>query len=379
MTSFKLLIALTLFTLLPFIAHAQNQVVKAGTHTFTVVEGVISVRFPAVTKANLPTNPVAGDIVIMTDGDTTGDCQTGGGSNRVLCEYDGTAWNPPGAGGSGGSQTFQQVVTEGAEVTSAISAATCVKIGDGTRTLCIYGDASDGLVMLVDPAQDAVTRISADKNLEIQDAEDANKVMERIDPDAASVNLKWVYDASEYRPLRTAYLGADMLYVIGVATLTTNTALISGGEVAPYITVTDADTDGFQRSFRMPGSYDGGTVTVTISLLSVNATPSDNFEVDISGECWGNSDVRSTIDTTGEVAANFDFDASGTCGGSACVTDEVLMVTTTAITLNGTPAAGDICGFQALVDATATSDTVNIADIKITDMNVHFSQDSRSD
>ena len=44
---------------------------------------------------------------------------------------------------------------------------------------------------------------------------------------------------------RTVVLPADSWYMQGSAALVTNTALVSGGLVEPYITITDSDSDGF--------------------------------------------------------------------------------------------------------------------------------------
>jgi len=334
-----------------------------------------------VAIASLPAAGTKGRLRFVNDSQDVGpSCDSAGGTLLVLCQDDGTNWVPI-ASIATELQDLDAVFDLGKIIDGATSFVLSMRVGGATDGIAFYDHPTNGPTIVcfvagVEGDCDLIFRIDTDNEWILKDVEGGADI-EKVDPDAASKNLIWVYPTGTYRPLKTVYLGADALYVIGAATLTTDTALISGGEVAPYIVVTDVDTDGFQRSFRMPGSYDGGTITATISLISVNGTPANNFEVDVSGECWGNSDVRTTIDTTGEVAANFDFDASGTCGGSACVTNEVLQVTTAAITLNGTPAAGDVCGFQALVDATATDATV--ADIKITDLNIHYSVDSRSD
>jgi hypothetical protein len=190
-----------------------------------------------------------------------------------------------------------------------------------------------------------------------------------VDPDATD-NDKYVW-ASGYRPIKTISLPADALYPRGSSTLVTDTALVSGGLISPYLTTTDSDSDGFYRYLVMPVNWDGGTVTATITVVNTNATPANNFEVDVSGTCYpAGTVIPTTISTTGEQPATVSFGASGSCGGSACNQNDPASATTAAITINGTPAGGNFCGFQAQVDATATTETV--AGIKIVQMDIHY-------
>lgn len=60
-------------------------------------------RVEESTVAALPaSNNWAGRLFIVTDGSSSSDCTTGGGANRVLCEYNGSAWASLGGGGGGG-------------------------------------------------------------------------------------------------------------------------------------------------------------------------------------------------------------------------------------------------------------------------------------
>lgn len=51
-------------------------------------------RVPAVTYAELPANPVQGMQIAITDSMTTtwGDVITGGGADKVLAHWNGSAW-----------------------------------------------------------------------------------------------------------------------------------------------------------------------------------------------------------------------------------------------------------------------------------------------
>jgi hypothetical protein len=178
---------------------------------------------------------------------------------------------------------------------------------------------------------------------------------------------------SGYGPLKTISFPADALYVQGAAALVTDTALISGGLISPYITITDSNSDGVYRYHRMPADWNGGTVTATLTVVNVNATPANAFEVDVSGACYpAGTVIPTTISTTGEQPATLTFGSSGSCGGSACNQNDPASATTAAITINGTPAGGNWCAFQAQVDATATTETV--AGIKIVDLSIRYEQ-----
>lgn len=230
---------------------------------------------------------------------------------------------------------------------------------NGTPTIkCVVSDVEGDCHVSVD--------LSAGKSFIIKDA---GAAVLTITPDNAG-NLKYVW-AAGYRPIKTLSLPADALYPRGSSTLVTGTALITSGLISPYITTTDSDNDGFYRYLVMDPKWDGGTVTATVTVLSVNATPANNFEVDISGECYpAGTAVTTTISATGEQAALIDFDASGACGGSACSQFDPASATTAAITINGTPAGGNFCAFQGQVDATAT--TATATDIKIVQLDIHY-------
>jgi hypothetical protein len=230
---------------------------------------------------------------------------------------------------------------------------------NGTPTIkCVVAE--------VEGACDVTVDLNAAKKFIIKQA---GTTVLTIDP-AATGNAKYTW-ASGYRPIKTIGLTADALYLQGAAALVTTSALVSGGLLAPYITVTDIDTDGFHRYVVMPPNWDGGTVTAKVTVVNVNAVPANAFEVDVSGTCYpAGTVVPTTISTTGEQPANIAFGAAGACGGSACDQNDPASATTAAITLNGTPAGGNLCGFQAQVDATATTETV--AGIKVTQMDIFY-------
>lgn len=270
--------------------------------------------------------------------------------------------------GTSEQDTLDSTFDRGKVIDGANSLPNAVRIGDGTTSICLYTDATLGPV--IKPCTDADTRTHIWTNFTwgLRDHEgDADMFI--VDPDATD-NARYAWQ-SGYRPIKTIPLLADMLYPRGSSTLVTDTALISGGQVDPYLTTTDSDSDGFYRKFRMPPDWDGGTVTATITVINTNATPANAFRVDVSGECWpAGTAVGTTISTTGEQSAIITFGSSGSCGGSACNQNDPASATTAAITINGTPAGGNYCGFQAQTNATGTTETVG--GIKIVQMDIHY-------
>lgn len=266
-------------------------------------------------------------------------------------------------GGGGGTWTV--------DVTTANSLANARCIGDGVNKLCFYTDATLG--PLIRPQPDSNTRTPIWTNLTwcIYDIEGASCTL-TIDPDATD-NNKYVW-AAGYRPINQLSLPADALYPRGASTLVTDTALITGGLISPYITTTDSDGDGAYRYLVMPANWDGGTVTATITVVNVNAVPANALVMGVSGECYpAGTVIPTTISATGAQNATVTFGASGSCGGSACSqNDPATSAATAAITINGTPAGGNFCGFQARTSATGTTEVVT--GIKIVSLDIYWGQ-----
>lgn len=263
-------------------------------------------------------------------------------------------------GGSGGAWTVN--------VTTANSLANARCIGNGVTSGCMYVDGTLGFVIRPNPDANTRTYIWNGFTWCMWDIE-GNSCMLTIDPDAID-NDKYAWSAG-YRPIKTLSLVADALYPRGASTLVTDTALISGGLVSPYITTTDSDNDGAYRFIVMDPKWDGTTVTATITVVNTNATPANAYVAGISGECYpAGTVIPTTISATGAQNATVSFGASGSCGGSACNQNDPASATTAAITINGTPAGGNFCGFQARTSASGTTETV--AGIKIVQLDIHY-------
>lgn len=204
-------------------------------------------------------------------------------------------------------------------------------------------------------------------------SDSSGNMIVQIEP-GASGRLKYTFGSS-YRLTKSILLTADALYMHG-CTLTTDSALITGGLTEPYITCGDNDSHGFHRSLVLPLNWAADTITVTQYLTNVNATPSATvYEIDYSAECEANSEViGSSISSTGEQPATVNFANSGTCG-TACAQFDLTIVTTAAITPNGTCAGGNLFRIQGNVDATATT-SAQVADIKLIAIKVNFNLSS---
>lgn len=273
-----------------------------------------------------------------------------------------------GGGGGGGAGTLDQAFDGGKVIDGANSLANAFRVGDGTTPMCQYTDATLGPV--IRPCTDSNTRTFIWTNFTWcwYDIE-GDACMFTVDPDGTD-NDKYTW-ASGYRPIKTIPFPADALYPRGSSTLVTDTALISGGLISPYITTTDSDSDGFYRYIVMDPKWDGGTVTGTVTVVNVNATPANAYVVGISGECYpAGTVIPTTISATGVQNATVTFGSSGSCGVSACSQNDPASATTAAITLNGTPAGGNLCGFQGRTSASGTTETV--AGIKIIQMDIHY-------
>jgi hypothetical protein len=73
----------------------------------------VAVKIPSFTVDTLPATLGAGDagsLALVTDGDDTEDCTTGGGSDKVICRWTGSAWANAGDGTAVGSAEVEDEV-----------------------------------------------------------------------------------------------------------------------------------------------------------------------------------------------------------------------------------------------------------------------------
>ena len=172
--------------------------------------------------------------------------------------------------------------------------------------------------------------------------------------------------------LRSIYVPAEALYMQGACVLTTNTAVVSGSEREAYVTCTKSDSDGFNpSSMVMPDSWNGGPITVELSAVSIDTTPSGNLAVDFSARCLrGGLDVETAITTVGEQRVTITFS----------VQNREMHMTSAPLTPNGTCAGGTRLKIQGQVDSTATTaSTAQVANIRMRGFKIEYTYTGATD
>ena len=124
-----------------------------------------------------------------------------------------------------------------------------------------------------------------------------------------------------------------------------------------------------QFSVAMPKSWNEGTVTAQFYWTHATAVSTDVIW-GIQGLCVSDND---TIDTT--------YGTAQTVTDTFHNTAEDLAVTaaTSAITLAGTPAAGDLAFFQVYRDADAGGDTTNSTDARLIGVKINYTTNATKD
>lgn len=95
------------------LAGALSDETGTGLAVFATAPTLTGPILTAYTVATLPAT-ATNKVVIVTDGNAANDCTSGGGSTRVLCAYNGSAWAAIGDGSGGGGSGDIDAVTAGA-------------------------------------------------------------------------------------------------------------------------------------------------------------------------------------------------------------------------------------------------------------------------
>lgn len=169
--------------------------------------------------------------------------------------------------------------------------------------------------------------------------------------------------------LRSIYIPAGGMDVSGTCAANATAALLTNGPKLITISCTDNDADSIEFDWVMPDGYDGGTITVELAAFSVGNNNTEVFEMDCAGQAVSSGDTPTAHSTTGEQAATI------TWGNAANVEHHA---TTSAITIQGTPVAGDHIYMRCQVDATATT-TSPIADVKIVGAKIEYTRTRGTD
>lgn len=298
----------------------------------------------------------------------------------------GTAHAQFSGGGSGGSgvSTLDQAFDGGKVIDGASDLTSAMCVGDGTRQICFYGDATLGPV--VRPRNgaadtDAAFRCWTNQNCVIFDVEGSNPML-TIDPDAASVNAMYQFGAN-YRPRKSIWFPAGSLSTDGTECSAPAELTINSGPKAYGIvcSLPGTNLDGhIYGSVVMPDSWDGGTVTFKVSaVLDTDGASSVTLQGVVAAQA---------VATTGTIAATYgtqqDLDVSEAVGD---VQWDMIQATSAAVTASGSPAGGQILVFRYTVCDTGTPPTTGcsassataVADFTILGLTLEYSTSSLSD
>jgi len=131
----------------------------------------------------------------------------------------------------------------------------------------------------------------------------------------------------------------------------------------------DASTDEFaQFSIAMPKSWNEGTVTYQVYWTPASTNTGDCI-FGLQGVACGDSD---TIDVAYGTAVNI------TDAGIGTVEDQQISAESSAMTIAGTPAAGELSYFQLFRDANAGGDTFS-ADARVLGIKIFYTTDAAND
>jgi len=177
-------------------------------------------------------------------------------------------------------------------------------------------------------------------------------------------------------PVLATTIGTHDIWIPAQAMYPTNDggcstiATIEITEGAPEARVLDFDqgsTEFAQFSIAMPKSWNEGTITFEAYWMAQTGNT--------GGVSWGLQGV-----------AISDNDAIDTAYGTAVVVDDTYITqddlhitpTSSAITIAGTPAAGDLCFFQLFRDHDDSNDTLN-ADARLLGIKIHYTTEAGTD
>ena len=100
----------------------SNGVTGSGAVVLATAPTLTGPIVQSYTVATLPAT-AANKVAIVTDGNAAADCTVGGGSNRVLCHYTGSAWTALGDGNTGSAPGFNAITT-GTNVSATMTVGT---------------------------------------------------------------------------------------------------------------------------------------------------------------------------------------------------------------------------------------------------------------
>lgn len=314
------------------VAYAQNVTDGGGTSSGS---GIIA-------DSAFPGSPSTNDLILITDDTVAGACDSGGGSARTLCVYDGADWQPVNVIAE--ADTLDTVFDRGKEVNSANSFANSFRVVDAN---------GDGFAIYTDPTN-GPTFVCIDNNVE-----NACTSYTRTLASGQTVVYKnsggtTIFSLAE---AGTLTLGATLIKTSQPLLVPLNPrgaatggyeSIVTNQPSDYYLTVTDANTDAADFSFSVTAELAGKT-TATFRLLGVskNASPANNIDFDCAMSSYTpGTDTFAAHVTTGEVTALL----------TPATQNRPVAVTTSSHTINGGAlVAGDVVHGSCEVDATATT------------------------
>jgi hypothetical protein len=243
------------------------------------------------------------------------------------------------------TQTLDQAFDQGKTIDGANSIANAFRVGDGATPMCHYTDATLGPLVRPCTAADVRQLILTNFTGGFYDEENDCWIL-RIDPDAASENAAWTFTCTATKPKKSVWFGAGSMSTDGTQCAAPAEVTINSGPKVWSVICTENDAGSMYFSVKMPDSYDGGTVTLTSSIVQT-AADTGSMLLDAAAQCRGNGEAPSS--TWGSEVA---IDDAGVTGSN-----QNDFITSGAITPAGTCAAGDMMYFRVQIDATGNPTT----------------------
>jgi hypothetical protein len=225
----------------------------------------------------------------------------------------------------------------------ATSEANAAVIGDGTRTVKIWGDATSGPTIKPAPLADAAWRCWTNFNCVIRDEEAGLSIL-TIDPDAATKNAMYQF-GTNYKPVASILVP---LSPRGAATMT-ELSVVTNQPKDWWGQHGDADTDAFDFRFVTTGKMVGvTTATVRLYGVSTNASPSGNIQLHCAMRSnRPGTDTYVAHSTAGEQAVTL----------TPAVQNRPVSAVSPSITINGTVAEFSEIEGSCEVSASGTTST----------------------
>lgn len=164
--------------------------------------------------------------------------------------------------------------------------------------------------------------------------------------------------------VKSIWIPASAMSVSGSCTDTepAERTIVASGPKRYTIQPADDNTCSIEFDWVSPDSWNAGTITVELAAFSSGNNNTEVLELDFAGNAVSSGDQIPVHSTTGEQATTVTFGNQ---------TNDYRQATSAAITLNGTPVAGDHIFVRGQIDATATTVTP-MSDVHILGVKVEY-------